>query len=497
MAIRVIALNKHFSTKKLIRWRSPVLSLDVLGTVTSQFYTKVYSASMHLSIHLVSMNRKCKLATCKLAMERNTYSSKCKCREGRLRHNDRKAMLLTFMSIAISVVGMIRPTALFFVLVLIIGGGETVSNCSQGPYLIVEVDRHVGIGAMMNSYKPSLLIAAYFNLRLIPTKNYFHWEEHQDHQTNFMTTLGFDRGITCKEEDLDSLVATRRINLIRYDLSKVGTTLTEQDKAVLWAEDCPNSQRKIDPDGLLAFIGRELAALGDSSSRTVMIIETKAYLDPFHEENYVCTREIFAHMFWRRYMRDMKASKSMVRNRSSFRSIIIVAWHFRYGDDATGSIHRTPRNALPFDDGVKALTKILYNNGSVMRTIPAKEVRVNFIAWGPEEHFEEVKQLFDGRVNVIASTAAKDDYDHFDMLATSDILIGGMSSFTRLAAAVNTQGVLIIDPFAARSERGHNEFYAGFNNTLPINFDIQDFNRLLCQQLQRYKSPRILKHLGC
>ena len=392
---------------------------------------------------------------------------------------------------------MLRPVVVLLALLLVMEGKETVSPCSQGPYLIVEVDRHVGIGAMMNSFKPSLLIAAYFNLRLIPTKNYFHWEEHLDHQTDFMTTLGFDLGLTCREEELDGLVESKQVNLLRYDLSGLGTTLTEGDKAVLWAEDCPHSGREVDPNGLLAFIGKEIASLGQNSSSTVIVIKTQVHLDPFHEENYVCTRDVFAQMFWRRYYKDLKSNKSLVRNRASFRSKIIIAWHFRYGDDATGSIHRTPRNALPFDDGVKALGKLLVDNSSLLRSMPENRIQVNFVAWGPEEHFEEVRHLFDGRVKVLASTAAKDDYDHFDILATSDVLIGGMSSFTRLAAAANTHGVLIVDPFAARGERGHGENYAGFNNTLPISFDIQEFNSLLCQQLQRYRKRRLLRHLRC
>jgi len=40
---------------------------------------------------------------------------------------------------------------------------------------------------------------------------------------------------------------------------------------------------------------------------------------------------------------------------------VVIARHFRYSDQATGSIHVIPRNALKYEDGVKVVNKLLHN----------------------------------------------------------------------------------------------------------------------------------------
>ena len=44
---------------------------------------------------------------------------------------------------------------------------------------------------------------------------------------------------------------------------------------------------------------------------------------------------------------------------------VVIARYFRYSDQATGSIHVTPRNALKYEDGVKVVNKLLHNYSSV------------------------------------------------------------------------------------------------------------------------------------
>jgi len=222
-----------------------------------------------------------------------------------------------------------------------------------------------------------------------------------------------------------------------------------------------------------------------SNKKNLLIfIDTHIGFDPFHQESYMCTRDIFALKFMNRYNYDLNVNESMVaRGMGSLKREIVLAWHFRYGDEASGSLHLAPTNALKYELGVAVMNKLLYHDAIVLRRLHTKHLRAKFVVWGPPDGstavFDEVKHLFNGRIEVLIGQTVEDDYNHFEILATADVIVGGLSSFTRFAAAANMFGVTIVDGHTNNPR----DRYGGFNNTLPIDFRVEDFNTLFCRQL--------------
>jgi hypothetical protein len=328
----------------------------------------------------------------------------------------------------------ITSSIFIFVSVLLQSYGQnTDGRCSNGPYLIVKVERQVGIGAMMNSFKPSLVIAKYLNLTVIPTWNYFHWNETPDHPTDFMRTIGFGVDMDCDENDtIPQNIEQSGLKKILINLEKEKMTLTKQDIHTLY-QDNAKITNEIDPNGLIHVLLSTLQENKDNSKKLLIFVDTKINLYPFHEEAYVNTREIFATTFRHRYYDiDLKRSDvTLGRSIHSMENDLVIAWHFRYGDVKTGSKFITPYNALPYQDGVNIIQKLLYDEHSVLFNLTGSFIKVKFVVWGWAEDFKDIPELFDKRAEIITSDDPAGDYLHFEVLATSDILVGGVSSFTR------------------------------------------------------------------
>jgi hypothetical protein len=286
---------------------------------------------------------------------------------------------------------------------------------------------------MMNSFKPSLLLAKYFGMTVIPTYNYFHWEETIGHATDFMRTLGFGLDLDCQEEDtLPANIEKSGLKKVLIDLVQLNITITTQDMHLIFNDDAKVSD-EIDPNGVMQQVKLALEANKDNLNKLLIFIDTHIYIYPWHEESYVATREIFASTFHHRYFDiDLKRSDvTLGRSIHSMETELVIAWHFRYGDVATGSKFKLPYNALPYEDGVAIIHKLLYDEQSVLFNLPKSFVKVKFVVWGWADDFADIPQLFDNRVEMVSSNTPAGDYLHFEILATSDILVGGVSSFTR------------------------------------------------------------------
>jgi len=121
----------------------------------------------------------------------------------------------------------------------------------------VKVKRRAGIGSMMNSFKPSLLIAKYLNLTVIPTDNYFHWHEYsgQTHQTYFLRTTGFGFGLDCTEEEvIDTNIVNHNMTKLVIDLKDIKTSLTNKDNDFLFYGNCAYDGISPPPNGLLHYL---------------------------------------------------------------------------------------------------------------------------------------------------------------------------------------------------------------------------------------------------
>mmetsp|Transcript_24780 Transcript_24780/g.34050 ORF Transcript_24780/g.34050 Transcript_24780/m.34050 type:complete len:394 (-) Transcript_24780:61-1242(-) len=356
-------------------------------------------------------------------------------------------------------------------------------RCVSGPYLFDEACFHFsqGIGSSINKMKLQILAAQLYNLTVIPNPSCFMSSEHS---TNFLSVFGWDIGLDClfddinkteisiihrvpimiKEEFLDSKEPFALCNAYSFGDGRIKQEIgayTTNDKHGIWGE-----------------LSRAVSQLNEKRNSTVFVIQRPYY--SYNLEGYQCSRDFIVDRFYLALKNDNPNRRAISYNRDK----INIAFHFRYGDTAKADpnypkepnwdVDYSEQHRLPLKLGIALLQSIL---GSKSALNAAHSV-IHFFSEGDLAMFKKFSVAFPDTVFHIGNeSTVLNDLDH---MAHADILLGGPSSFTSLAAALNRWGVNVMPAVRNPAE----DKFAGMGGVVRqhriVSGDLSEFNAQLC-----------------
>jgi hypothetical protein len=229
-----------------------------------------------------------------------------------------------------------------------------------------------------------------------------------------------------------------------------------------------------DPCKSIWYQLRELTTQKNRRSTIVYMFKlsnTRVITDGFY-----CTRELFAESYINNYILDsqrtvFEGSSNQIAPSFNPRKFNI-AFHFRYGDTATPDPNRITLRGVPLKDGIQVLQNLLGKDSP----LDLQDCTINFFSEGDPSVFQPVKDAFPDVQMFLGTNSSV--YRDLDLLSASDVLIGGTSSFTTLAAAINVNGVFVMMHHDSAKIRG-------IDNVVPfqsvLRGNLTSFTEMLCR----------------
>eukprot|EP00597_Dinobryon_sp_UTEXLB2267_P003908 CAMPEP_0170073718 /NCGR_PEP_ID=MMETSP0019_2-20121128/11101_1 /TAXON_ID=98059 /ORGANISM="Dinobryon sp., Strain UTEXLB2267" /LENGTH=351 /DNA_ID=CAMNT_0010283459 /DNA_START=163 /DNA_END=1218 /DNA_ORIENTATION=+ len=346
--------------------------------------------------------------------------------------------------------------------------------------------------------KLQILAAQLYNLTVIPNPSCFMSSEHS---TNFLSAFGWEVGLDCLFADVNkteySLV--RRVPIViknQYvDAEEPIALCNAYSKGYLEVQQELQGYTTNNNHGIWAELSKAVLSTAENKNSTVFVIQRSYY--SYNLEGYQCSRDFIVNRFYVALKNDNPSHRAISYNREK----INIAYHFRYGDTATPTrlknnsddVDYSGAHRLPLKVGIELLQKMLVPVKSVLN---AAHCVIHFFSEGNLATFTQFSHAFPDTVFHLGNeSTALSDLDH---MIHADILLGGISSFTSLASALNRWGVKVV-PMAYRFST-FNKF-AGIDGMAwqhkILAGNLTEFNMQLCES-QLYVKQSARRHvLNC
>jgi len=369
------------------------------------------------------------------------------------------------------------------------------TTCSNGPYLY-DNSCHIvnqGIGSSMNRMKYIIVLAQAYNMSIIPNPECFH---SQEHHTDLFDYFGWSLATDCTLLQLQTAISVKKgeplpqgsdsllkIIVTEFDPSVQKSNNQNKDNAMI-EKVCRamrskgdvagvargfTSDNAADSNDLFPAMNREVSRVG--AAKNVVFQINNRYL----VEGYLCATEFIREQWGRRQGQAREAEK---RPPALDLDKVNIAFHLRHGDVATKSVNFVNLYAevrtITLEQGIKVLQKLL-GPKSILYKIEG--VAINFYSEGDLTEFADLAKVFPQTRFFLgnASTILRD----VDDMAHADILLASPSSFTSLAAALNGDGIILVD-------KENPEKFEGIENSVAQADILQDklgnFNKMFCNQ---------------
>jgi len=340
----------------------------------------------------------------------------------------------------------------------------------------------------MNRMKYIIVLAQAYNMSIIPNPECFH---SQEHHTDVLDYFGWSLATDCTLKELQAAVLVKkgepvpqssdsllRIGVTEFDPSVQKNNNKNQDNAAV--EQVCRAMRsqgdfvglarsftsaQADSNDLFPAMNREVSRVG--AVKNVVFQINNRYM----MEGYVCVAD-FIHQQWRRRREREQRAPSFDLDK------VNIAFHLRHGDVATKSVDFIDLYGLvrtiTLAQGIRVLKKLLGPQSILYKN---EGVAINFYSEGNLTEFADLAKAFPQTRFFLgnASTIRRD----MDDMASADILLASPSSFTSLVAALNRDGVVLVD-------KENPEKFEGIENSVAQADILQDklghFNKMFCSQ---------------
>ena len=333
-------------------------------------------------------------------------------------------------------------------------------RCSSGPYLTDDMCSRdsQGIGSNIALLKVLILFSQATSLKLSLDPRCF---ASPYHRTDLAYLFENWSDPSCSYAEIQSLVRRKEVenwaNLSNVRIIHVNMLGLEKERSaeidsicqvMTGVADAPRALKKMKQLGnspqsaSFHFLG----AMQERNPKSIVYVHRMYY---FHRiDTFRCTRKFIASKYWELYELHMLNS-SVGRTRVPVdRSELYISFHFRYGDTTDTRADAADVNApnlerrIPLADGIDAIKCVTgITCASVFQGMPHK---IFFISENPTSNESVFSQFFKEFPNAEQRINTRKVESDLDLLGLSDVMIGGSSTFTALAAALNLNGINVV-----------------------------------------------------